>query len=167
MHNTFKQAVKTKSTHVASSAHENWKTAKKACRLEVRKQRHQEAIARDRTHSSSQQAVFKTIKSSKLGSASAVPFLTVKEKKYEGYRVPDGIYDSISSIKQQDTFSLLAIPNFEIWSQDYTYILQLCKNKHDIPMISLADSNKILERMKPSVNYFCSITPHALQKCWE
>ena len=45
------------------------------------------------------------------------------------------------------------------WSEDSRYILELCKNKQDIPLITLEQSTEILLHMKPTVNDFWSVTP--------
>ena len=156
----YREALKT-STASAYTANENLKHAKRVHRLQHRRQKHKEDIARDSKLFSvfTSNAVFKSIKSSKTSSAGAVPFLMVGDKKYVGSDVADGFYDSISSLKSQDHKSLQSSPNFNSWSQDYNYILQLCKNKRDIPSISIEQSTKILLRMKPTVNDFWSLTP--------
>ena len=99
------------------------------------------------------------MKSAKKPSARAVPFITVGDKKYVGDRVPDGLYDSVSSLKKENTAALCASPMYESWSQDYAYILQLCRNKRDVPLLSLAQSTNILFRMKPNVRDIWTISP--------
>ena len=69
------------------------------------------------------------------------------------------MFDSISSLKTEDKTSLATSPCYESWSQDYEFILELCRNKHDVPPISLDQSKKNLLRIKASVLDFLSITP--------
>ena len=66
----------------------------------------------------------------------SVPFLTVGDKVYPDNMVGDGLFDSISSLKSQDKPSLTASQNYNSWSRDYNYILEICKNKRNIPEIS-------------------------------
>ena len=69
------------------------------------------------------------------------------------------MFDSVSALKKQDTIHLSSSPCFDTWSEDYKYILELCRNKKTMPEISLQDSNKILSRMKPGVHDYWSVTP--------
>ena len=108
---------------------------------------------------SSSPPIFKSIRALKSSAAASVPFLTVGEKTYPGDMVGDGLYDSISSLKTQDKASLLSSSNYQDWSSDYKYILELCKDKHDIPPISIEHSTSILNKMKASVIDYWSITP--------
>ena len=41
--------------------------------------------------------------------------------------------------------------HFFSWSEEYRYILELCKHKRDLPMIDNEQSNKILSKMKANV----------------
>ena len=137
--------------------------AKKEYRSVVRRQKHQDDLLRDSQLyslcSSNPASLYRKIRAAKLSSSGAVPFLTVGEKLYTGEKVPDGMYDSISSLKSQDVLSLHASPNYSSWSEDYKNILKLSQNKKDLPAISLRKSNKILFRMKKSVLDFWSVTP--------
>ena len=78
---------------------------------------------------------------------------------YPGSRIGDGMFDSVSALKKQDTIHLSSSPCFDTWSEDYKYILELCRNKKTMPEISLQDSNKILSRIKPGVHDYWSVTP--------
>ena len=137
--------------------------ARKTLRYITRKSNHKEDLKRDDKLYSilrgNPASLFQSIKSSKRSSSKSVPFITTDGKKFVGDRVPDGLYESIAKLKKEDIAKLSVSPMYESWSQDYHYILQLCKNKHDIPPLSLEQSTNILLRMKPSVRDFWSITP--------
>ena len=141
---------------------ENLKKARKDYRYLLRRHNHSESLRRDSqlfSIMSNSTAIYRSIRSLKSSSARSVPFLTVGNKRYEGSRVADGMFDSISALKMQNEESLSASTYFETWSEDYQYILELCKNKRDIPTISLKQSSEILLKMKPSVKDYWSITP--------
>ena len=161
-HKGYKEAMKTNKKSVARTR-EAFNISKRLYRLEQRRQKHKEDCLRDSplfsVTTSNPSAVYKSIRSAKSSSSRAIPFLTVGKKKYVGENIVDGFYDSISALKSQDNNSLQSSPNYNSWSQDYEYILQMCKNKCDIPLISLEKSSKILLKMKSSVNDFWSITP--------
>ena len=43
--------------------------------------------------------------------------------------------------------------------EDYNHILDVCKNRVDLPQFSLYDLTKILKSMKAHVNDYYSLTP--------
>ena len=137
--------------------------AKQTYRLAVRRQNHSENLKRDSLLfticTTDSTTLFKKIRISKRSATRQVPYLTVGDKEYVGTRVADGMFDSISTLKIKDRFTTNPSPQLTSWSEEYKYILQLCKNKRDIPSISLQQSSKILLRMKSSVADFWSITP--------
>ena len=161
-HTNYKAALRGNSSSV-KTAKDNLVNAKKKFRLEGRRQKHREDLdfyaKLDSLRTGNASALFKTIRSSKSSSSGAVPFLTVGNKKYVGPDVADGLFDSISTLKKQNLPSLQSSPLYASWTQDYHYILELCKNKQDLPSISLEQSTKILLRMKPNVSDFWSVTP--------
>ena len=146
--------------------------AKRTYRFNIRRNNHKHDISNiNKLHSiltSNPAALHKAMKSSKKTFSGKVPFLNVGDKRYPEDRVGDGLYDSISSLKMQDQTSLQASPTYDSWSQDYLYILELCKHKRDMPFISLEESTRILHKMKPNVSDFWSITPnHFINACYE
>ena len=160
-HRAYKKALKLGSPELAL-ARSNWNNAKKSFRAMSRRETHKQDVLRDTelfSLFSSSSSVFKKIRSSKSSSSGSVPFLMVGDKKYPAHQVGDGLFASISSLKSQDISSLNESPNYDSWSKDYKYILEICKNKQDIPSIPLEQSSKILQRMKSSVIDFWSITP--------
>ena len=162
-HNALKDAIKAGNARGIDEAKANFKIARKNHRFLTRSNAHKADLQRDSNLCSiltqDRSIFFKTIKSSTKPAARKVPFLTVNDKKYPGDKVADGLYDSISTLKMMNKSSLHKSPKYESWSQDYSFILELCRNKQDIPLLSLAQSNKILSRMKPSVKDIWSITP--------
>ena len=152
-----------KKTPNDARAIQRFNKARKSFRFFCRKEVHKQDVARDSELFSITDPVFSTVfrsvRLSKSSSSRLVPFLTVGDKTYPGERVGDGLFESISSLKTQDLSVLSASPNYHSWLQDYQYILEICKNKQDLPCISLEHSSKILNRMKSSVIDFWNITP--------
>ena len=54
--------------------------------------------------------LYKLIRYSKKSSAVSVPFLEVDGRVYPGSRVGDGMFDSVSTLKKQDTIHLSSSP---------------------------------------------------------
>ena len=109
--------------------------------------------------SSSPSSVFRKIKASKKSSVEAIPFLKVGSDVYHGENVKNGFFDSISRLKSKSYGPGKANEVTVDFMEDYKHILDLCKNKRDLPRISLQESMKILKKMKSGVIDFYSITP--------
>ena len=105
---------------------------------------------------SSSSAIYRRIKSLKSSSLKPISFLTVGSDVYHGDAVKTGFYRSISKLKMRPEYTNSEAQKY---IKDYKYILQLCKDKKDLPTISLAKSTDILKSMKSSVNDLYSITP--------
>ena len=99
--------------------------------------------------------IFRRIKSMKSVSAKPISFLKVGSDIYHGEDVKKGFFTSISELKTRTGGE----SEFSTYTKDYKNILELCKNKNDLPCISLSTSTKILQGMKKSVNDYFSITP--------
>ena len=104
-------------------------------------------------------SAFKLIKSSKASSTVQVPHIMVGNKKYEGDRVVDGLFESISKLKNLDTEQLANSQHHISLMEDYKNIRYLCSNKTDLPAISVERSSEIMGKLKPSVTDLYSITP--------
>ena len=87
---------------------------------------------------------FQYIRSIKKAGDVSVPYIHVGNKKYHSDRVIDGLYESILKLKTLDYDHLEASSHHHHLLQDYKDILYLCKEKVDLPPISLNDSTKIL-----------------------
>ena len=80
----------------------------------------------------------------------------VGDKKYSGDNVKAGFYDSIKTLRSKDTnHNPSKIIDFK---EDYKNILYLCKDKVDLPSISLEKSTSILHQLKSSVQDIFNIT---------
>ena len=100
--------------------------------------------------------VQKSLKQSKSQNSSDLQTLTVANKVYTSPNIPDGFFDSLSTLKtQQNEFSS---PQSQRLLDDYDNIIEICSQGPSIPPISLKDSTEILLNLKPSVNDFFSIT---------
>ena len=86
--------------------------------------------------------------------------LKVGKKTYICDSVKDGFYDSISQLKTRDQVSLHNSEHFAEFTSDYKNILELCKHNQRIPVISEQQSFVLLQRMKPDVSDFYSVTPN-------
>ena len=119
-----------------------------------------DACVRDQNLLSNPAATFSRIRASKRGKLGKINKLKVDDKTYVAEAVPDGFFDAISELKARDTESLKRSNHFQDFSRDFSHILEICKAGASIPVISLEDSHKLLQRMKPSVNDFYSVTPN-------
>ena len=86
--------------------------------------------------------------------------LVVGSKTYLDESVPDGFYDSISSLKSRDYDSLERSETFMDFRSDYENILKICEHGSQIPTISEDDSFDLLMKLKPDVNDFFGLTPN-------
>ena len=109
--------------------------------------------------SSNAKAAFSAIKTAKTGDAGIqIPYVMVGDKKYDGNRILDGFYDSISNLKTLDLQKLEESPHHTNLMEDYRYIKYICSHKTDLPPISLQRSSDILCKIKPAVSDFFSIS---------
>ena len=103
-------------------------------------------------------AAYKAIKSSKEAACSEIQNLKVGDKLYSGEKIPDGFYDSLSSLKSPDMSPIYSSPPFQETLLDYHNILKIAKEGEKIPPISPKDSTELLHSLKADVNDFYSIT---------
>ena len=99
---------------------------KKSHRALVRELKNNDNIARDSKSSSDISFANRSINASKSSSSTQIPFLTVGTKTFQGNRVADGFYDSISSLKNPSSHLLPSNTNDE-FIEDYLHILDLQK----------------------------------------
>jgi hypothetical protein len=136
--------------------------ARKDCRQAIRMERLQNNLARDqRLHcilTDSPSSLYSYLRGSKATNQTCIEKLSVGDKIYLGDKVPDGFYDSMTSLKSCDCEQLLQ--NTVIAEQffNYEHILKLCKNKKPVPAISRQKSEWLLSRIKKNVADFHSIT---------
>ena len=103
-------------------------------------------------------ATHKFLRSLKTNSVSELQKLTVNDKIYSGSSIPDGFFDSLSSLKTHDPSSLLSSPSFRDLHSDYENIIKICSIGPKIPPLSLEQSTDILLNLRPNVNDLYSIT---------
>ena len=106
----------------------------------------------------SSSTIYRKIKSLKTSRISQIPFLIVGPDIYHGEDVKRGFFTSISQLKTRPSSSIPVETTID-YAKDYEYILDICKNKRDLPSVSIITSTEILKAMKPTVNDFYSITP--------
>ena len=86
-------------------------------------------------------------------------FLKVREKLYTGEQVPDGFYESVLKLKTK-TEDVDNSQYFHDFKLDYLHILEMCRSEARMAPITDIEALKILERMKPDVLDFFSVTPY-------
>ena len=127
----------------------------------VRWTRHRLNLARDtrlRPDCSDGGKMSQVIKQTTTKAPLAIHKLHVGNKVYEGKYVPDGFYDSISSLKSLDEQDLASSKSFASVSENYRYILKLCQSSRKVPPISENRAREILKSIRPCVNDYYSIT---------
>ena len=102
--------------------------------------------------------VYDHIKACRRTKPTQIEKLTVGEKIYLGSAVPDGFYDSMSSLKQCDYGQLGRDPNLADQLSNYQHLQKLLQDQHSIPPISVTQSAELLKRMKKDVKDFYGIT---------
>ena len=102
--------------------------------------------------------VFSLIKSFKNTQTGSIAKLTVGKKTYHGDNVPDGFYDSMSSLKQCDFESLKKSPELAGKLLDYETIIDICQTNHGLQAIDIDASTKLLHKIKKNVKDHYIIT---------
>ena len=102
--------------------------------------------------------LFTAVKSFKSSSSSKIQSLKVGKKVYLGKTVPDGFFDSLSSLKSPDMTTIHSSPSYQATLSDYNTIRKICNAGLKIPPISPREATEILFSLKPDVNDLYSIT---------
>ena len=103
-------------------------------------------------------AAHRSLRTSKNAAISDINILKVGNKVYTGKNVPDGFYDSLSSLKAPDMAPLYSSLPYQETLLDYENILKLTSNSRQIPPISPKDATQLLYSLKADVNDFYSVT---------
>ena len=146
------------------NARANFNCTKKKYRHSVKKYRVQSGTKRDEKLSSilgkNPTQLHRYLKSCRKTQAKPIASLTVGDKTYIDSAVPDGFFDSMSSLKQCKPEELEADPDISERISDYENILKLCQEQEhpSMPPISMLKSSDLLKRMKKDVRDFYSIT---------
>ena len=127
----------------------------------IRSLRHGANTKRD-THLSSVKSnplpVHNTLRSLKSCNQKQIKKLSVADKTYSNDDVPDGFFDSLSSLKTHNTIDLRQSDNLKSFFSDYDNVVDICASGPTIPTISLKESTDIILRIRPNVNDLYSIT---------
>ena len=102
--------------------------------------------------------LFSFIRSKKSAAAANIQKLSVSEKVYTGSKVPDGFYDSLSSLKAPDMTSVHASSSYQSCHADYMHVLEICNAGVNIPPISGKDASLLLHSLRCDVNDIYSVT---------
>ena len=137
--------------------------AQREYRQAIRREQQQDCDRRDtRMHqilSSNPSKVFSYLRGLKSTEAS-INKLKVGERTYKEEKVPDGFFDSLSSLKSPDMSVIEATPEFKSTQSDFANILKICTEGRKIPEITSQQSMKILQNLKSEVSDLYSITPN-------
>ena len=133
-------------------------------RATVRRSNQEEASKRDNllhsVLSSDPTRLFKAVRSSQRSGDPALHQLQVGDRTYTGEAVPDGFFDALSALKVPDPATLTSNPSYLTARENYRHILEICKAGPSIPAISPTEAQKLLERLRPDVIDFYSISAH-------
>ena len=136
-------------------------TSRSACRRETNAHIMQECNDRDSKLStifSDPHSFFKSLRAVKSQTSSKIQSLTVGDKVYSGSSVPDGFFDSLSSLKAPDMSHIYSSPSYKSALSDYTTIRKICAAGLKIPVIAARDATDILYSLKSDVNDLYSTT---------
>ena len=70
----------------------------------------------------------------------------------------DGFFASISNRKRKKSSYMDSSPAFHDYLDDYSHIIDLCRVGEEVPPVSLKEAFEILQRLKPEVPDYESIT---------
>ena len=108
--------------------------------------------------------IFKSIRSSKSNNLRNISKLSANGKIYAGDNVPDGFYDSLLDLKTFYPESIQDSSSYERHLSDYEHIIEICRSGSKMPSISREVSSEILERIRPDVNDYNSVTANHFLK---
>ena len=121
----------------------------------------QQGITRDRILNKictqNPSSAYKSIKTMSKPRTSKISKLRVGIRTYLGDTVPDGMFESIRSLKTEPPQQEYE-PEHPDFSEEYRHILDICKAGRKIPPLSKEKSLEILKSIRKNVNDFCSIT---------
>ena len=121
----------------------------------------QQGVTRDRNLnricSRNPSSAYKSIKSMSKPKTSKISKLTVGKRTYLGETVPDGMFESIKSLKTEPPSEEYE-PEHPDFSEEYQHILDICNAGKQIPTLSKERSSEILKSIRKNVNDFYSIT---------
>ena len=135
------------------------KTAKSLHQNLVRKHNVADEVKRDNELldllSKQPKEIFKSFRKTKSAQSRRIKSLQVGDKTYSEETVADGFFDSISQLK---TLPEITSPSFQRFSEDHRHIVDICKSGEKIPMMTDAQADKLLRKIRPGVSDFFSVT---------
>ena len=147
----------------SASSKRQAKAAQRMYRQTVRRVRLKQSVKRDTKLDSiltkNPKALYSYLRSSRKTKTSNIQKLKVGGKVYEGDKVGDGFYESMTNLKSCDMESLQNDPNLSHHFSNYEHILKICQANQNIPSISVKSAAKLLKRMKTHVTDIHGITP--------
>ena len=103
-------------------------------------------------------SIFKSLRRAFRKSSPKIHKMRVGEKLYNGPEVADGIYDSLYTLKAPDMVPISTTPSYKAAMETYKHVIKLAAGGDKIPALSLAAGEKLLNKIRPSVIDFYSIT---------
>ena len=103
--------------------------------------------------------LFKSIKAFKSNSSTQIQKLNVGKQVYSVSNVPDGFFQSLSTLKAPDMSSIHSSPSYKTTLCMYEHILKICNDGLKIPEITPTKAMELLISLKLDVNDLYSITP--------
>ena len=145
---------------VVSQAYRHYSVQRTKHRKLIRFYQARDAVARDSTLMTNPASTFAKIRASKRVSAGKLQRLNVGQHSFSGDDVPDGFFFAINEMKCRNAANLESSDHFQDFLIDYNNIIELSHRSKPVKPISEAESLQILQKMKPNVNDFCSVTPN-------
>ena len=103
-------------------------------------------------------AAFRAFRAGARNASPSVKKMHVRDKVYLGESVPDGMYDSLSSLKAPEMSQFTKLPPYVEALSVYQHIINLASAGGKIPPISFPKGEKLLHGLKSSVIDYFSVT---------
>ena len=100
---------------------------------------------------------YQALKRIRTAKVEKVQKLHVGNDVFEGQMVPDGMFESIRRLKNEQV-SFCTDDNHPDFSEEYRHILDICNSGQKIPPLTIEKSAVILHSLKKNVNDFFSST---------
>ena len=104
--------------------------------------------------------IFKLLRRQKQNNSGKISKLSANGKVYSGHNVGDGFYDSLLELKTFNPQSIQDPPTYSRHLDDYHNIIELSRTGAKLPSISIQISREILEKIRPEVHDYYSITAY-------
>ena len=145
---------------VVLDAESHFKVSRHTHRKLVRSVLSKQSIDRDTRLLNDPKKTFAQIRRSKAANNASINTLYVGDKAYLGDDVSTGFFDAISNLKTKDKTKILDSSFHRDFTDDYRHIIELCRSGRPVKNVSEVEALSLLQRMKPNVIDFFSITPN-------